>query len=121
MASTKQKVHAIIHEASDACARIDGGRARVAEADSETIVPIQINMITAIALEYGVKMADTAAADLLLTFSATVKNRQLPFNRQALVGWLPGIDNSMDDSAMAAFTEAVGWTANSYFEQNSGG
>jgi uncharacterized protein (DUF697 family) len=117
MASTKQKVHDIIHAASSACAGIDGGLGQVPESDSGAIVPTQINMIIAIASEHGIEITHAAAADLLDTFSATMRSRQVPFSRQALVGWLPGIDNAINESTTAAFTEAIGWTANSYFDQ----
>jgi len=117
MASTKQKVHGIIHEASVACAGIGGDPAQVPGSDSVAIVPIQTNMIMAIASEHGIEVSKAAAADLLLTFTATVRSRQLPVGRQALVGWLPGIDNVINDSTAAALTEAIGWAANSYFDQ----
>jgi hypothetical protein len=54
---------------------------------------------------------------LLLTFSATVQGRQVLLSRQALAGWLPGINSDMNDSTAAALTEAIGWAANSHFEQ----
>ena len=117
MASAKQKVHGIIHAASIACAGIDGGLAQVHESDSVAIVPIQTTMIIAIASEHGIEITNAAATDLLLTFTATARSRQVLFNRQALVGWLPGIDNVVNDSTAAALTEAIGWAANSYFEK----
>ena len=117
MASTKQKVQEIIHAASIACAGIDGSLAQVPESDSLAIVPIQTTMIIAIASEHGIKITNAAAADLLLMFSATMRSGQGFFGRQALVGWLPGIDNDNNDSKAAALTEAIGWTANSYFDQ----
>jgi uncharacterized protein (DUF697 family) len=117
MASLKQNVHEIIHEASVASAGIVGGSAQSPESDSVAIVPIQTSMIVAIASEHGIEITNAAAADLLLTFSATVRSRQVPSSRQALVGWLPGIDVDIHDSTAAAFTEAIGWTANSYFVQ----
>lgn len=117
MASTKQKVHDIIHTASIACAGIEGGLAQAPESDAVATVPIQTGMIIAIASAHGIEITDSAAADLLLTLSATMRSRQVPFSRQALVGWLPGIDNAINDSTVAAVTEAIGWAANSYFDQ----
>ena len=117
MASTQQKVHEIIQAASIACAGIDGSLGQSPEAVSLAIAPIQTTMILAIASEHGIEITNAAATDLLLTFSATVRSRQVPFSRQALVGWLPGIDNDTNDSTAAALTEAIGWTANSHFEQ----
>jgi len=117
MASTQQKVHEIIQTASNACAEIDGDSEQFPEADSLTIVPIQNTMIIAIASEHGIEITNAAAADWLLEFSATVLSRQAPFSRQALGGWLPGIDNDNNVSTAAVLTEAIGWTANSHFEQ----
>jgi uncharacterized protein (DUF697 family) len=117
MASTKQKVHDIIHEASNACAGIDGGRGQASESGSVTIVPIQTTMIIAIAVQHGIEITDDAAADLLLKFSSTMQGGQVSFSRQALAGWLPGIDNVNNEPTAAALTEAIGWTANSYFDQ----
>jgi uncharacterized protein (DUF697 family) len=117
MASTKQKVHDIIHEASNACAGIDGGIAQASESGSVTIVPIRTTMIIAIAAQHGIEITDDAAADLLLMFSSTMQGGQVSLSRQALAGWLPGIDNVNNEPTAAALTEAIGWTANSYFDQ----
>lgn len=117
MASTSQNVHGIIHAASSACAGIDGGLAQEPKSDAATIVPIQTNMILAIASAHGIEITKAAAADLLLTLTETVRSRQVLFSRQALAGWLPGIENAADDSTAAVLTEAIGWAANSYFEQ----
>jgi uncharacterized protein (DUF697 family) len=117
MASTSQNVHGIIHAASSACAGIDGSLAQEPESDAAAIVPIQTNMILAIASEHGIEITKAAAADLLLTLTETVRSRQALFSRQALAGWLPGIENTADDSTAAVLTEAIGWAANSYFEQ----
>lgn len=108
MAPSKQRIHGVIHEASGACDGVDGDSA---------MVPIQTNMILAIAAEHGIEINNDAAADLLHTFTATVRSRQVHFSRQALAGWLPGIDAADNDSTAAALTEAIGWAANSYFEK----
>jgi uncharacterized protein (DUF697 family) len=117
MPSTKQKVYDIIHAASIACAEIDGDSAQGPESVSAAIVPIQVAMIMAIASEHGIEITNAAAADLLNTFSATTRSGQAPYSRQALVGWLPGINNVSNGSVGSATTEAIGWTANTYFDQ----
>lgn len=117
MASTKQNVHEIIHAASVACAAIDGGSAQVADTDSTAIALVQTNMISSIASEHGIEITEDAAADLLQMFKATAQSRQALLNRQALVGWLPGIDNVANDSTAATLTVAIGWAANSHFER----
>ena len=119
MASTKQNVHDIIHAASIECAGIDGGASQKPDSDPDAIVPIQTKMIVNIASEHGIEITDAGAADLLLTFSETarMRNVHLPSSRQALVGWLPGIDDADNGSTASSTTEAIGWAANSYFEQ----
>lgn len=114
MTSTKQNVQDIIRAASFACDGIAG-----ASPDAEEIARIQTDMIMAIASEHGAVIDKAAAADLLLRFTATMQNFPVLSGRQSLVGWLPGIDNNPDDtdSTAAALTEAIGWTANSHFEQ----
>lgn len=117
MASTRQNIHEIIRAASIACEEIDGGLAQPSESNSAAIVPVQTTMIIAIASEHGVDIENATAVDLLRTFSATVRGRQVLLSRQALAGWLPGIDSPGNDSTTAALTEAIGWAANSYFQQ----
>jgi uncharacterized protein (DUF697 family) len=117
MASTKQKVQGIIHAASIACDEIEGDSAPTSESGSAAIAQIQTKMIMAIASEHGVELTDAAAANLLITLSSTMDNHPVLASRQLLVGWLPGIDSDTDESTAAALTEAIGWSANNYFEQ----
>ena len=114
MATRNQKVHGIIHTAAAACAGVGGGMAQVPGSDSAVIVPLQTAMIVAIASEHGVSITKGAAADLLLTFTATVGGR---FLSQVLVGWIPGFGNVINASTAAALTEAIGWAADGFFEK----
>ena len=115
MVTRNQKIHGIIHTASAACAGIGAGLAQVPGSDSVASIPIQTTMIIAIANEHAVTLTKTAAADLLLTFTATMGGRLLS---QVLVGWVPGFGNAINASTAAALTEAIGWAANSYFEES---
>ncbi|MEO7622579.1 MAG: hypothetical protein ABIS30_05895 [Gallionella sp.] len=117
MASTRQNIHEIIRSTSIACEEIDLGSAQTSESNTAAIVSTQTAMIIAIAAEYALEIDTAAAENLLLTFSATVQGRQVLLSRQALAGWLPGINSDMNDSTAAALTEAIGWAANSHFEQ----
>lgn len=115
MATTNQKVHGIIHTASVAAGGVGAGLAQIPGSDSAVLAPLQAAMITAIAYQHGVKITDAAAADLLLTFTATMGGR---FLSQLLVGWIPGVGNLINASTAAALTEAIGWAADAYFEEN---
>jgi len=117
MASIKQNVSGIIHAASEACAGAGVGLAQAPEADSAAVASIQIEMVSAIASEHGIEINHDAAADMRHKLAATAQSRQVHSSRQALAGWLPGIDGAAGDSTVAALTEAIGWAANSYFKQ----
>ena len=119
MATRNQKIHGIIHTASLACAGVGAGLAQVPGSDSVAIVPLQTAMIVAIAHQHGVALAKSAAADLLLTFTATQVGRGIS---QVLLGWIPGFGNAINAATAAGVTEAVGWAADEYFksEGNSG-
>ena len=119
MASTQQKVHDLIQVASSACAEIEGQSAHGLAADSPAIASVQTTMIMSIASEHGIEITLADAAELLHTLSQGMQKHHVVFNRQAVVGWLPGIDNVDDGSSAAALTEAVGWAANSHFAQSA--
>lgn len=114
MATRNQKVHGVIHTAATASAAVGAGLAQVPGADAPVIAGIQTTMILAIAELYDVSITKTAAADLLLTFTATVTGRGLS---QLLVGWIPGFGNAINATTAAGFTEAVGWAADAYFDE----
>lgn len=112
MSTRRQKIHGIIHTASAGAAAVGAGLAQIPGSDAPIIAGIQTTMIIAIAEEYGVPITKMAAADLLLTFTATAAGRGLS---QVLVGWIPGWGNALNASTAAALTEAVGWAADAYF------
>lgn len=116
MATLNQKVHGVIHTASVASAAVGAGLAQAPGSDAPVIAGIQTTMIVAVAELHGASITKTAAAHLLLTFSATVAGRGLS---QVLVGWIPGIGNVINASTAAGLTEAVGWAANEYFEERA--
>lgn len=75
---------------------------------------IQTTMIVGIAEVHGVRISKMMAADLLLTFAASMGGRAVS---QWLVGWIPGWGNGINASTAAALTEAVGWAADAYFAE----
>jgi len=110
-----QKIHGIVHTCAAACASIGAGLAQVPGSDSVAIVPLQTAMIAAIGQEHGVSMGKGVAADLLLTFSASVAGRTAS---QFLVGWLPVYGNILNATTAATITEAIGWAADAYFAKS---
>ena len=110
--TTHQKVHGIVHTAATAAAAVGAGLAQIPGSDAPVLAGIQTTMIIAIAHEHGAAITKAAAADLLLTFTATHVGRGIS---QWLVGWVPGWGNAINASTAAALTEAVGWAADAYF------
>jgi len=112
MSEANGKIHGIIHTASTAAAAVGAGLAQIPGSDTPVLMGIQTTMIVAIAEEHGAGITKITAADLLLTFTASMAGRGVS---QLLIGWIPGIGNAINASTAAAITEAVGWAANSYF------
>ena len=110
-------VHGIIHAASASAAMVGAGLAQIPGSDAPVLAGIQTAMIMTLARQYGVVMDDAAAADLVLTFAATMGGRAVS---QWLVGWIPGWGNAVNAGTAATLTEAVGWAADSYFSRTCG-
>lgn len=107
----------MIHGASTAAAGVGAGLAQIPGADAPVLMSIQTGMVVGIAEQYGVSMTKTAAADLVLTFAASMAGRGVS---QFLVGWIPGAGNAINASTAAAVTEAIGWAADAYFSDLGG-
>jgi uncharacterized protein (DUF697 family) len=119
MATEAEKIHAIIHAASAAAATVGAGLAQVPGSDTAVITPIQVTMVVAIGAAHGAPVSKSAAAELILPFTAAALGRGAS---QLLLGWLPGLGNVINAATAAAFTEAIGWAADAYFadEETSG-
>jgi hypothetical protein len=65
-----RKNDALIRAAAASFAAVGGGLAQAPGADTAVITPIQVAMIVAIGAEHGTPMSKTAAAELILPFSA---------------------------------------------------
>ena len=75
MATKAEKIHALIHAAAAAAAAVGGGLAQVPGSDTAVITPIQVAMIVAIGAEHDTPVSKTAAAELILPFSAAALGR----------------------------------------------
>ena len=105
-------VHVIIHGASTAAAGVGAGLAQIPGSDAPVLMSLQAAMVVGVAQQYGVSLTKTTAADLVLTFAASMAGRGVS---QVLVGWIPGAGNAINASTAAAITEAIGWAADAYF------
>jgi len=109
-------VKGIIGTAAASAAGVGAGLAQIPGSDAPILCGIQTAMIVAIANAYGIAFTKAAAADLLLTFVATIGGRTIS---QFLVGWIPGWGNAINATTAAALTTAVGVAADAYFEHLS--
>ena len=116
MATKAKKIHALIHTAAAAAAAAGGELAQVPGSDAAVITPIQVAMIVAIGAEHGTPIGKSAAAELILPFSAAAAGRGLS---QCLLGWVPGLGNAINAVTAAALTETIGWAANAYFAEGN--
>ena len=107
-------VHIMIHGATKAAAGVGAGFAQIPGSDAPVLMTIQTGMILGIAQHHGVSLTKTAAADMVLTFAASMTGRVIS---QFLVGWFPVIGNAINASTAAAITEAIGWSAETYFTE----
>lgn len=110
--------HLIIHAASAAAAGIGAGLAQLPGSDAPALMSLQTAMILALAEHFQVAMHRAAAADMVLTLSATMTGRWIS---QVLIGWVPGYGNAVNATTAATITEAIGWAAVAMFEAASNG
>lgn len=116
MTTDKKKIHAIIHSASATAGGIGAGLAQLPGSDMPALMALQTAMIIAVGHEHGCEITKANAKTILLTFPASYGGRALS---QFLVGWIPGFGNAINASTAATITEAIGWTADAYFEKDS--
>ena len=106
-------IHGIIHTASASAAGVGAGLAQVPGSDSVIIVPIQVAMISLIAMEHGKKISKSDAMVLIGTQSTTMAGRKIS---QVMIGWIPGSGNVINAMTAATLTEALGWAVHKFFE-----
>ena len=105
-------LHAIIHAAAVAAGGVGAGLAQLPGSDAPVLIGLQAAMVTAIAYKYGVELSHAAAVKLVMTFAATMAGRGIS---QWLIGWWPGVGNTINAATAASITEAVGWLTASHF------
>jgi uncharacterized protein (DUF697 family) len=115
MTSKQNKIRGIIAIGTLSATAVGMGMAQLPGSDAPVLCGIQTTMIVAIAHEHGAHLTKTAAADLLLTFAATMTGRTLS---QIFVGWIPGWGNAINATTAASITSAVGAAADAYFDES---
>lgn len=109
-----KKIYNIIHSASTAAAVSSVSYSESFGFNNFVIVRIQTIMIMAIGSEHGVKITKSTALNVLSQASANMTRRHnIP---QVLFGWMPGFGNAISSSTIFAITEAIGWGADTIFE-----
>lgn len=107
--------HAIIHSASAAAGGVGTGLAQIPLSDNAVITPIQITMITTLALKvFELRITEGAAKAVLGSAAAAFIGRGVS---QVLWGWIPGIGNAINTATAAGITEIIGWIAVKHFAE----
>lgn len=114
--TNNDKIHAIIHSAATAAAAAGAGLAQIPGSDNAVITPIQMAMIAAIGEVHGQKLSKAVALSTLSSASAGIAGRTVS---QVLIGWIPGLGNTINASTAFAITEAIGWAADSLLEREA--
>jgi len=100
------KCSLIIHLASTSAAAVGAGLAQIPLADSALILPIQVTMVVSLGRVFGIELTDSAAKAMTLGAVGTVVGRAVS---QILIGWMPGIGNTLNAVTAAGLTETLGW------------
>lgn len=108
---------AIIHAFSVVAAGVGAGLAPAPGSDAPLLVALQTAMIQALSEHYSVPMAHAAAAELVLTLSATMTGR---LTVGLVLGRWPGIGTGVRATTAAVLTETIGWAAIQWFERRYG-
>ncbi len=109
------RIATIIHGSA-----VEGGAVGLATAqvpgDRFIIGAVQINMIIAIAAEYGVSLDKSAA---LALFSSTIASMIGVEVANGIIKYIPGLGNISNMATASSITETIGWaTKNYYAKQN---
>lgn len=110
------KCNAIIHSASVAAAAVGAGLAQLPCSDNAILVPIQVSMVLSLGAVFNINLTKSAAKSSVATASATLVGRGIS---QALVGWIPGIENIINASTASTVTEGIGWIVAKNFEKEA--
>jgi len=112
----ENKCHKIIHSASAACSAVAFGSAQLPCADNALMVPIQIGMIISLGGVFGKQIDESIAKSIVGAEIATLTGRGIS---QALIGWIPGIGNTVNAVTAAGVTETLGWAVANDFAGNA--
>lgn len=112
--SQKTKCHQIIHTSATAAAGVAAGTAQLPCADQFPIAAIEVNMVREIGKVFGQKVTETVAKGIISAVAGATVGRTIS---QVLVGWMPGIGNTINAATAASVVEAIGWGAASHFDE----
>ncbi|MGD9950551.1 MAG: hypothetical protein AB7U29_19035 [Desulfobulbus sp.] len=116
MNSKNVRIQAIIHLATITAGTIGGGLANIPGSDMAPLTALQTAMVVAIAHEHGQDITKSTAKSLLLTFPGGYGGRAIS---QYLTSWIIGYGNLINAATAITITEAIGWTAHSYFSSRA--
>lgn len=111
----RRKCHGIIHMASAAAGAVGAGLAQVPGSDNSVITPIQLVMVISIGKVFGKTIGESSAQAALGSVAAATVGRAAS---QVLVGWIPGVGNTINAGTAASLTETLGWIIAKEFDKD---
>ena len=117
VSSKNEQAKDIIHTAATKCAGTAGALAQgaVVGADAPFLTAIQTAMVNDLAKLFGHELD---VADLLAYLGTQAGVTIGVVGAKAMLGWFPGIGNLANAVVTFMHTEALGWAAYKYFEEN---
>lgn len=109
------RCHKIIHLHAAAAAAIGGGLAQIPGSDCVPLSALQVNMVRTLGGVFGKNVGCADAEAILASLLTTAAGRSMS---QLLVGWIPVWGNAVNASTAAGISEAAGWAAANYFDDN---
>lgn len=106
----------IIHSASVAAGAVGGGLSQIPLSDNMIITPIQLTMTVSLGKVFGIKLDESSAKAALGSAVAAKIGRAFS---QIMLGWIPGLGNTINAATAASLTEAMGWSLAKEFEKEA--
>ena len=106
----------IIHAASTSAAVVGAGLAQVPGSDSTIITPIQVAMTISLGQVFGLDLLVSEAESAVAGALGATVGRMVS---QVLIGWIPGVGNTINAATAATLTEVIGWIiAKDFYKQS---
>jgi uncharacterized protein (DUF697 family) len=116
----EKKCNIVIHTAATAAAGIGAGLAQLPGSDNVALGAVQISMAIALGNIFNLQISQAVARGMIFTVLASMTGPVAARTiSQILIGWIPGIGNTVNAATAAGITEAIGWILAAEFDEQS--